>query len=203
MIAVIDYGAGNLRSVYNAFTHLGADVETIADPFGLENAEKIVLPGVGAFGAGITALRKRGFEAPLKTAAASGVPILGICLGMQYLFDKSYEMGEHEGLGILPGRVVKFTNGSNFRIPHIGWNQLHIQQSSPLLLDVPSDAYAYFVHSYYVEPDNDKDVLARTDYGVNYASVVGRDNIYGIQCHPEKSQGVGLQILKNFVERIT
>jgi glutamine amidotransferase len=199
MIAVVDYGAGNLRSVYNALTTLGANVTTINTPDQLERAEKIVLPGVGAFGAGMNALRQAGFEEPLKQAAAAGTPLIGICLGMQYLFESSDEMGSHSGLGLLPGRVTRFPT-SGPKVPHIGWNQLHIRQENPLLAGIESGAYAYFVHSYYVEAGNPADVLAETDYGIEYASVVGRGNIFGIQPHPEKSQSVGLRILKNFVE---
>ncbi|NDJ74764.1 MAG: imidazole glycerol phosphate synthase subunit HisH [Chloroflexi bacterium] len=198
MIAIIDYGAGNLRSVHNTFTHLGANVVTIQTPDQLDDADKIVLPGVGAFGAGINALRAAGFEAPIKQAVAAGTPLLGICLGMQYLFESSDEMGEHRGLGLLPGRVTRFpVNG--LKVPHIGWNQLHIRRASPLLANVNSGAYAYFVHSYYVEAGDPADVLATTDYGLDYASVVGRGSVFGIQPHPEKSQSVGQQILRNFV----
>lgn len=199
MIAIIDYGAGNLRSVRNTLTHLGAQVITASTPEQLAGAEKIVLPGVGAFGAGINALRAAGFEAPLKAAVAAGVPIIGICLGMQYLFESSDEMGLHRGLGLLPGRVTRFPAGGP-KIPHIGWNQLHIRQAHPLLAGVDSGAYAYFVHSYYVDAGDAADVLAVTDYGIEYASVVARGNLFGIQPHPEKSQAVGLRILKNFVE---
>ncbi len=198
-IAIIDYGAGNLRSVRNALTHLGANVITVATPDQLDSAAKIVLPGVGAFGAGMDALRATGFEEPIKQAAAAGVPIFGICLGMQYLFESSNEMGDHRGLGLLPGRVTRFANG-DLKVPHMGWNQLHIRQDHPLLAGVESGAYAYFVHSYYVEADEPSDVLTMTDYGIEYASVVARGNIFGIQPHPEKSQSVGLRILKNFVE---
>lgn len=199
MIAIIDYGAGNLRSVRNTLVHLGAQVITASTPDQLAGAEKIVLPGVGAFGAGINALRAAGFEGPLKQAVAAGVPIIGICLGMQYLFESSDEMGLHRGLGLLPGRVTRFPAGGP-KIPHIGWNQLHIRQAHPLLAGVESGAYAYFVHSYYVEADDPADVLAVTDYGIEYASVVARGNLFGIQPHPEKSQAVGLRILRNFVE---
>ncbi len=198
-IAIIDYGAGNLRSVRNAFTFLGANVITVSTQDQLDGVAKIVLPGVGAFGAGIDALRTAGFEEPLKEAAASGVPIFGICLGMQYLFESSDEMGEHRGLGLLPGRVTRFANGA-LKVPHMGWNQLHIRRDHPLLAGVDSGAYAYFVHSYYVQSDEPSDVLTVTDYGIEYASVVARGNIFGIQPHPEKSQSVGLRILKNFVE---
>jgi imidazole glycerol-phosphate synthase subunit HisH len=199
MIAIIDYGAGNLRSVRNALAYLGAQVFTAAHPEHLEGAEKIVLPGVGAFGAGINALRQAGFEEPLKQAVAAGVPLLGICLGMQYLFESSDEMGQHRGLGLLPGRVTRFpANGP--KVPHMGWNQLHIQQPDGLLAGVASGAYAYFVHSYYVEGASPEDVIATTEYGLDYPSVVGRGSVWGIQPHPEKSQAVGLRILRNFVE---
>jgi imidazole glycerol-phosphate synthase subunit HisH len=199
MIVIIDYGAGNLRSVRNALVHLGAEVVTASTPDQLDSAEKIVLPGVGAFGAGINALRETGFEAPIIQAAKAGTPLLGICLGMQYLFDSSDEMGDHRGLGLLPGRVTRFPKNS-LKVPHMGWNQFHIKQQNPLLDGITDGAYAYFVHSYYVEASEPSDVLATTDYGIDYASVVARGNIYGIQPHPEKSQAVGLRILKNFVE---
>jgi glutamine amidotransferase len=199
MIAIIDYGAGNLRSVRNALVHLGADVITLDTPEGLERADKIVLPGVGAFGAGMAALRAAGFEEPLKEAVAAGVPLIGICLGMQYLFESSDEMGLHRGLGLLPGRVTRFpANGP--KVPHIGWNQLHIRRDHPLLAGIEDGAYAYFVHSYYVDASEPDDVLATTDYGIEVAAVVARGNLFGIQPHPEKSQAVGLRILRNFVE---
>jgi glutamine amidotransferase len=202
MIAIIDYGAGNLRSVRNALTYLGAEVLTAATPDQLVGAEKIVLPGVGAFGAGVNALRTAGFEEPLKAAVAAGVPLIGICLGMQYLFESSDEMGLHHGLGLLPGHVTRFpTNG--LKVPHMGWNQLHIRRENPLLAGVESGSYAYFVHSYYVEAGDPTDVLATTDYGIEYASVIAHGNIFGIQPHPEKSQSVGLRILRNFVEMRT
>jgi glutamine amidotransferase len=199
MIAIVDYGAGNLRSVRNALTHLGAEVVTASTPEQLAGAEKIVLPGVGAFGAGMNALRTAGFEELLKAAVAAGVPLIGICLGMQYLFESSDEMGLHRGLGLLPGRVTRFP-AAGPKVPHIGWNQLHIRRENPLLAGMESGSYAYFVHSYYVQAGDPSDVLATTDYGIEYASVVAHGNIFGIQPHPEKSQSVGLRILKNFVE---
>ncbi len=199
MIAIVDYGAGNLRSVANALRYLGADVVTVDTPAGLERADKIVLPGVGAFGAGMDALRRAGFEEPLKAAAAAGTPLIGICLGMQYLFERSDEMGDHAGLGLLPGRVTRFP-AEGPKVPHIGWNQLHRRQDHPLLAGVADGAYAYFVHSYYVEAGDPSDVVACTGYGLEFASVVARGNLFGIQPHPEKSQGVGLRILRNFVE---
>lgn len=199
MIAVIDYGAGNLRSVWNAFTHLNADVKTISTPGDLHTADKLVLPGVGAFGAGMAALRERGFIEPIREAAHTGKPLLGICLGLQYLFERSDEMGDHEGLNLLPGYVTRFPE-SSLKVPHIGWNQLHIQQESLLMNGVPDGAYAYFVHSYYGVATQPGDLIATSDYGIDFAAVVGRDNVFGIQCHPEKSQGIGLRILKNFIE---
>jgi glutamine amidotransferase len=199
MIAMVDYGAGNLRSVRNALVHLGANVVTVDRPEQLKDAEKIVLPGVGAFGAGMKALRESGFVEPIVEAADKGISLIGICLGMQYLFETSEEMGQHEGLGLLKGRVVKFPESTPL-IPHIGWNQLNFKKSAPFLSGVEDGSYAYFVHSYYVEPADAEDILATTDYGLEYTSVVGRGNVFGIQCHPEKSQSVGLQILKNFVE---
>jgi len=199
MIAIIDYGAGNLRSVRNTLTYLGAEVITVSTPDQLTGAEKIILPGVGAFGAGINALREAGFEEPIRQAVEAGTPLIGICLGMQYLFESSNEMGEHRGLGLLPGRVQRFP-ANGLKVPHMGWNQLHIRQQNPLLAGVPDGAYAYFVHSYYVEAGDPGDVLAVTDYGIEYASVIRRGNIFGIQPHPEKSQAVGQQILRNFLE---
>jgi glutamine amidotransferase len=199
MIAIVDYGAGNLRSVRNALVHLGADVVTVDRPEQLKDAEKIVLPGVGAFGAGMKALRESGFVEPIVEAANKGIPLIGICLGMQYLFETSEEMGAHEGLGLLKGRVVKFPESTPL-IPHIGWNQLNLKKNTPFMSGVEDGSYAYFVHSYYVEPADAEDILATTDYGLEYASVVGRGNVFGIQCHPEKSQSVGLRILKNLVE---
>lgn len=202
MIAIIDYGAGNLRSVTNAFRHLGADVRTVRTPGELAKARKIVLPGVGAFGAGMARLRSAGFVEPLREAARAGTPLIGICLGLQYLFEASDEMGQHEGLGLLPGRVTRFpfTPESGPKVPHNGWNALHREQDHPLLAGVPDGAYAYFVHSYYVQPTEPGMVIASTDYGIRFASVVGHENIVGVQPHPEKSQSVGLRILKNFIE---
>ncbi len=204
MIAIIDYGAGNLRSVANAFRYLGANSKTVSSPEGLKDAEKIVLPGVGAFGAGMANLRETGFEEPIKEAAKAGIPLLGICLGLQYLFEWSDEMGRHEGLGLLPGYITRFPEGdprlAGMKIPHMGWNELHVQRDHPLLKDVKPGSFAYFVHSYYAVPADTNDIVATTDYGFDFASVVARGNVMGIQPHPEKSQLVGLRILRNFVE---
>ncbi len=197
-IAVIDSGVANLRSVFNALKRLGATPHIAQTPDELEDAAKIILPGVGAFGAGMARLREGDFIEPLRNAAALGVPILGICLGMQMLFKRSSEMGDHEGIGLLEGEVVRFPLHGP-KVPHIGWNQLDHDETAPLLKGVPNGSYAYFVHSYYVQsaPEN---ILARTAYGVPFAAVVGRGNIYGVQFHPEKSHTTGLRILKNFLE---
>lgn len=198
-IAIIDYGAGNLRSVRNTLVHLGADVRTVSAPDELAGARKIVLPGVGAFGRGMAALDAAGFVTPLKQAAAEGVPLIGICLGMQFLFEQSDELGQHVGLGLLPGRVTRFP-AEGPKVPHIGWNQLQRRRDDPLLAGVDDGAYAYFVHSYYVDAGDPADVLATTGYGIDFASVVRRGSVYGIQPHPEKSQAVGQRILRNFLE---
>ncbi len=202
MIAVIDYGASNLLSVMHAMKHLQVDAHIARHPDDLAGADGIILPGVGAFGAGMAQLRAAGFQGPLKALAADGVPLLGICLGMQFLFEVSEEMGAFTGLGLLPGRVVRFPEDSGLKVPHMGWNQLHLRRESPLLAGVAEGGYAYFVHSFYCAPAADSDVLAQTDYGGPFASIVARENVYGAQFHPEKSQSVGLQILRNFMEMV-
>ena len=201
MITLIDYGGSNLRSVQKAFEFVGAPVQVTADAGVVRQAEKLVLPGVGAFGAGTAALRQRGLDTAVGEAAERGVLLLGICLGMQLLFDESNELGRYRGLGLIPGQVTRFVpRPSILKVPHMGWNQISHNGSKPLLRGVPSGAHAYFVHSYYCQPANPESIIADTDYGRLFASIVGRDNVYGIQFHPEKSQMVGLQILRNFVE---
>jgi len=197
VIAIIDYGIGNLRSVQKALESVGARARLVQTPAELALADSIVLPGVGAFGDGMANLRAAGFIEPLLAAIGAGRPLLGICLGMQLLFEESEEMGRHRGLGLLSGRVVRFAGG--LKVPQIGWNQIHWKRANPLQAGVPDGSYAFFVHSYFVEAAQPNDILATTEYGVQYASVVGRDGIFGIQFHPEKSQDVGLQILSNFV----
>jgi len=205
MIVIIDYGIGNLRSVEKAFQHVGGDARLTADPAVVRAAHGVVVPGVGAFGACALGLRTGGFEALVLDAAQAGKPLLGICVGMQLLFDSSEEMGQHAGLGLLPGRVLRFPDGAvdaagqRLKVPQIGWNQLWHDGSDPLLAGVPSGSFAYFVHSYYCAPAEPSDVVATTDYGLDYASIVRRANLWGVQFHPEKSQAVGLQILRNFV----
>ena len=200
MIALIDYGIGNLRSVEKALAAVGADVQLASAPEVIRAADKVVLPGVGAFGDGMAGLRQRGLEAVIETVLQEGKALLGICLGMQLLFEVSYELGEHRGLGLLPGEVRKFERG-DLKVPQTGWNQVRAEKDSPLLSGLAPNSYAYFNHSYYCEPANREDILASSEYGVRYAAVVGRGRLYGVQFHPEKSQAVGLQILRNFVER--
>lgn len=197
MIAIVDYGMGNLRSVQKAFEKIGAEARVIQSPRDLISARGIVLPGVGAFGQAIDNLRAAGWVEPLCESSALGIPFIGICLGMQLLFESSEEMGQHEGLGILQGDVRRFTG--ELKVPQMGWNQIRIKQTSPLLRDVADGSYAFYVHSYYCAPCDPSVVLATTDYGIEFASVVARGNVFGAQFHPEKSQAVGLKMLENFV----
>ena len=198
-ITMIDYGIGNYRSVQKAFEYVGADVHLTRDTDAIAGADKLALIGVGAFGATMDALRQREQIKPILHAVGKGTPLLGICVGMQVLFDDSTEFGNHTGLGLIPGKVRKFPTGQ-VKIPHIGWNQLEHDGTSPLLHNVAQNDYAYFVHSFYCTPTDPAHTIASTDYGHRYASIVGNDNIFGIQFHGEKSQKVGLQILKNFSE---
>lgn len=200
MLAVIDYGAGNLRSVLHALKHLNAQhVQLVRTPEDLRGTEKIILPGVGAFGAGMQQLHLQNLVAPLKQLLAEGVPYLGICLGMQFLFETSDEMGNHAGLGILPGCVTRFPAFENLKVPHMGWNQLEIKQESALLKHITDKSYAYFVHSYYCQPARESDILLSVNYGIEFTAGIAHKNIYGVQFHPEKSQQTGLQILRNFL----
>lgn len=197
MLVIIDYGMGNLRSVYMAFRRLGVEAVVTSQPEKLAEASAIVLPGVGAFGDAMRNLRTLRLEEPILQAIAQGKPFIGICLGLQLLFEVSEEMGEHRGLGVLEGRVRRFPDG--LTVPHMGWNQIHQVRQIPLWHGVPNHAYVYFVHSYYVEPSDPSAIAAITDYGIDYASVVARDNVYGIQFHPEKSQEIGERILRNWL----
>ncbi len=206
MIAVIDYGAGNLRNVCKALERVGAKL-TLTDHWReVASAEKVVLPGVGAFADCRNGLLVRNLFEPLRALALEGKPLLGICVGMQLLFEVGEEMGEWQGLGLIAGRVVRF-HGAAFegahglKVPHIGWNQLHIRQPQhPLMRDVPDGGYAYFVHSYHAQPADPACVLASTDYGYHFPAIVARGNVWGLQFHPEKSQDVGLRLLHNFVK---
>lgn len=199
MIALIDYGVGNLRSVEKALQTVGASVRLTSAPDEIRAADKVVLPGVGAFGDGMAGLRARGLPDVVREIAAAGTPLLGICLGMQLLFEQSEELGRHSGLGLLPGYVRLF-DSRQVKVPHTGWNQLWPARQSTLLHGVEPGAYTYFNHGLYCVAEEEH-TLAQTDYAIRYASVVGRGNLYGVQFHPEKSQRFGLTILRNFVER--
>ena len=196
-LTIIDYGVGNFRNVQKAFQAIGAEAEISDKIEGASAAEAVVLPGVGAFGDAINNLRQRGLDRPVLDAVQVGKPVLGICVGLQLLFDESEEMGHHCGLGILPGQIKRFPE--NLTVPHMGWNQIEPVRDHPLLRHIDPGDFAYFAHSYYAAPKNPADIIAFTDYGRPYPSIVGRDNVCAIQFHPEKSQHVGLQILKNFV----
>ncbi|NBC16630.1 MAG: imidazole glycerol phosphate synthase subunit HisH [Bacteroidetes bacterium] len=231
MVTIIDYGIGNLRSIEKAFEAVGVDVLRTDDATAIAEAERLVLPGVGAFGACIGEIRRRGLEAPIHEAVDRGVPFLGVCVGLQLLFDESTERGTHRGLGLLPGRVVRFsfehlndqpdphdpqpktrnpkpatqnpqpkTRNPKLKIPHMGWNTLVPHRASPLLEGLDDGAFVYFVHSYHAVAERPDDVLAHTTYGVDFPAVVSRNNVFGVQFHPEKSQHAGLRILQNFAQ---
>jgi glutamine amidotransferase len=200
MIALIDYGAGNVRSVHKALMAVGAEVTVTDDPEVVRGSEKVVMPGVGAFGDCMTSLEQLGLIPAIHRIVARGVPFLGICVGMQVLFDYGEELGGHKGLGLLPGRVVRFELPAQYKVPHTGWNQIRPVEATPLLDALPEGAWAYFNHGYYCRAESDH-TLAVTGYGEDFASVVGRDRLYGVQFHPEKSQAVGLALLRSFVER--
>ena len=200
MIAIIDYEMGNLRSVQKALERVGHAAVITSDPAVLADAEKIVLPGVGAFRDAIAALRERKLVEPIRAAIEQGKPFLGICLGLQMLFDKGYEDGEHEGLGILPGEVVRFKVPAEFKVPHMGWNQVRFQKRPPIFEGIEDGEHFYFVHSYYVVPRDKTVVATETDYAQPFCSSVWRDHLFAVQFHPEKSQAAGLRVLKNFAE---
>ncbi|SHF09326.1 imidazole glycerol phosphate synthase subunit HisH [Desulforamulus putei] len=197
MIAIIDYGMGNLRSVQKAFQRVGCQAEIVRDPAAVDAAPAVVLPGVGAFGDAMENLQRTGMIEAIYRAVDAGKPFLGICLGQQLLFESSEEFGITRGLGIFPGAVKRFPEGE-LKVPHMGWNQVAIARPSPLLEGVPDGSAFYFVHSYYVEPADPELVITHTEYGLPFASVVGRRNVFGIQFHPEKSSTLGLRILENF-----
>ena len=196
MIAVIDYGMGNLRSVEKAFQYLGHDAKIITDAGQLADADHLVLPGDAAFGDAMRNLREGGWDQRIHDHVDTGRPFLGICVGLQLMLGGSEEMGQHTGLGLLPGKCVRFPTSE--KVPQIGWNQIERQVASPLLEGVEDGSFFYFVHSYYVEAEQATDQLATTDYGIQYTSIAGRDNVYGVQFHPEKSQKIGLRLLTNF-----
>jgi glutamine amidotransferase len=198
MIKIVDYGMGNLRSVQKAFEKNGAEAVIVSSPAEAADAQKLVLPGVGAFRDAIHELRRTGLDQPVRDHIAAGKPFLGICLGLQLLFDVGYEDGEWEGLGVLKGKVVRFTEQPDLKIPHMGWNGLDFPKPTRLFDGVPAGSSFYFVHSYYVVPEDQSVIAARTDYGGPFVSAVARDNLFATQFHPEKSQTLGLRLLKNF-----
>ncbi|MGQ9608034.1 MAG: imidazole glycerol phosphate synthase subunit HisH [bacterium] len=197
MIAIIDYGMGNLRSVQAGFEYVGQKVFITDDPRKVLEAEAVVLPGVGAFGDAIKRLEETGLDNAFRQSVKSGKPCIGICLGLQLLFTESEEGGLFKGLNIVHGRVIRFEN--RLKVPHIGWNQLNIKKPDiPIFHNIPNGAFMYFVHSYYVKPEDNSVIAASTDYGIEFTSVIAKDNLFATQFHPEKSQKMGLQILYNF-----
>jgi len=204
VIGIIDYGMGNLHSVQKAFEKVGAPAQFITRPAEIDEADKIVLPGVGAFRDAIATLEQKELIEPIRRSIQKGKWFLGICLGLQLLFERSYEEGDYEGLGIIKGNVLRFdfagTEQQDLKIPHMGWNALQAQSDSPLNRDIPADAYTYFVHSYYVAPDEQSVVATTTNYGIDFVSSIHRDNVMATQFHPEKSQKVGLKMLENFTQ---
>ena len=196
MIAIVDFGLGNLRSVEKAFEFLGVSAAIVENPRQVDSASHLVLPGDAAFGDAMNKLRRGGWVECIDRSIAAGKPFLGICVGLQLMFSKSFELGCHEGLGLFSGVCERFQDSE--RVPHIGWNQINFENSSPLLNGISSGTYFYFVHSYCVDAAKSKAVLASTSYGLDFVSVVGSDGIFGVQFHPEKSQSGGLRLLKNF-----
>ena len=198
MIAIIDYGMGNLRSVSKAFEAMGHQAVDTREARVIADASHVVLPGVGAFGDCMANLERYELIAPIHAAVQSGKPFLGICLGLQLLFTESEEFGVHKGLGIIPGRVKKIVLEPPLKVPHMGWNEIQIVQSAPPFAGIATGSYCYFVHSYYVEPVESSVIATVTEYGRSFASAVWKDNVVACQFHPEKSQAVGLQVIKNF-----
>jgi glutamine amidotransferase len=199
-VAIIDYGVGNLRSVEKAFAATGCEAIVSGDENVLRSADRLVLPGVGAFSACMQALCERGFDQVVRDKVADGTPVLGVCVGMQLLFEQSEEFGRTRGLGLLSGQVRRFAN--DLVVPQVGWNQISQTSSHPLFNGIEDDSFFYFVHSYFCEPAVSGITVGETDYGVNYASVVAQKNLCGVQFHPEKSQSAGLRLLQNFALRL-
>ena len=205
MIAIIDYGMGNLRSVQKGFEKVGSEAIITADPQVVLQADKIVLPGVGAFRDCMHNLEQAGFVEPILRVIAEGRPFLGICVGMQLLFTDSVEFGLYSGLNVIPGHVLRFPDqmmvaGEKLKVPQMGWNQISFKRRPPAFAGVENGSNVYFVHSYYVKPDDSSVIATTTDYGIEFCSSVWKDNIVATQFHPEKSQAIGLKILKNFAE---
>jgi glutamine amidotransferase len=200
-VVVVDYGAGNLRSVSRAVAHVGFEPSITADPHDLDDADAVILPGVGAAADTMRNLRASGMEAPVRAFIASGRPFFGVCMGQQALLSVSEEGGEHECLGVIPGRVVRLPKGQ--KVPHMGWNQVRQRLQHPLFEGIPDESYFYFVHSYVPAPDDADVVIGETDYGVTFASVLARDNIVATQFHPEKSGEMGLRMYRNFLSQLS
>ncbi len=197
-VVIIDYGMGNLRSVENALAAVGGKPVRSGDPEVIARSTRLVLPGVGAFGDAMANLRRSGLEPQIRAAVASGTPLLGLCLGLQLLFTESEEFGMHRGLDLIPGRVLRFEE-AQLQVPHVGWNQIESVRCDPLLEGIPDGSYFYFVHSYYVVPDDPRDAIGWTHYGRRFCSVARRGNAWGAQFHPEKSQDAGKRLLRNFL----
>ncbi|NND98805.1 MAG: imidazole glycerol phosphate synthase subunit HisH [Pirellulaceae bacterium] len=198
MITIVDYQMGNLRSVQKGIERVGGTATISSDPNEIANAEKLILPGVGAFGDAMDELNRRDLASPIRDFVDSGRPFLGICLGLQLLFDRGFEHGEHVGLGILPGEVVRFDLPSTMKVPHMGWNTVTRCSEAPILSDIPDGTHFYFVHSYYVRPADPSVVALSCDYGGDFCAMVWRENLYATQFHPEKSQADGLKLLAAF-----
>ncbi|ADL12967.1 imidazole glycerol phosphate synthase subunit HisH [Acetohalobium arabaticum] len=202
MIRIIDYGMGNLRSVQKGFEKMGFAAEITSDPAEIAKADGVVLPGVGAFGDAMDNLREAGLIGVINDVIEQGMPFLGICLGLHLLFSTSEEWGQQKGLDIIPGKVVKFPAELDKKIPHMGWNQLELEKETELFKDLESGFFQYFVHSYYVVPEDESVIATTTEYGMEFVSSIQQDNVYAVQYHPEKSSKQGLKILKNFGELI-
>jgi imidazole glycerol-phosphate synthase subunit HisH len=196
MITVVDYKLNNLRSIENTLRRLGHDVQVTSDPEVVRKAEKLILPGVGAFRDAMNNLRSCGLVEPFVSRVRAGTPTLGICLGMHLIFSESEEFGLHQGLNLIPGRVRRIPNG--VIVPHMGWNRLRLQKQDPLLKGIEPGSFVYFVHSYYVDPESSDVTIASTDHGIDFAAIVHKDNLWATQFHPEKSQKVGERLLDNF-----
>ena len=198
MITIVDYQMGNLRSVQKGIERVGGQARISCDPQEIRDAERLILPGVGAFGDAMAEINRRGLADPIRDFVQSGRPFLGICLGLQLLFDRGYEHGEHEGLGIIAGDVVRFELPAGMKVPHMGWNTVIKKSNPPILAEIPDGTHFYFVHSYYVRPTDPSVVALQCNYGIDFCAMVWRDNVFATQFHPEKSQADGLKLLGAF-----
>jgi imidazole glycerol-phosphate synthase subunit HisH len=198
MIVVVDYGMGNLRSVQKGFENIGSPAIISRDPLEIAKADRLVLPGVGAFAECMRNLSRLDLIDPILEFIQSGRPFLGICLGLQLLFDESEEFGMHDGFKVIQGKVKAFDRNMGLKIPHMGWNNVAFKNDSPIFRGIPDGSYFYFVHSYYVEPEIPSDIAAESDYGITFTCAIARNNIFAVQFHPEKSQEIGLKVLRNF-----